>query len=309
MHELLHRLSAIRPLRDPVLIAGFSDHIGTTAASAISYLIEHWDAKPVAELDPDALFDFTALRPVVRLEDGKRVLQWPANRLYVASPAGGERDVVLLAGIEPHLRWRGFCEAIASFMHDVAATTSLTLGSYPGPTPHTRPVPLRLTTSDEGYGRTFGVEPTISNYVGSTGIVGVLNAHQRAQQFRNVSLSATTPFYVATDRNPHAMIALIEAIDRGFGTSTSVAKLRRHAAMLDRHAEEALRQSERLRELVRSLEQQFDGTAASPAARSETVSDLPSSGELIADLEAFLSQQRDAGSAGTNGRRSHEPGK
>src|SRR5438552_3865684 len=112
--------------------------MGTTAASAVSYLVEHWEAEPVAELDPDALFDFTALRPVVCFEDGKRVLQWPTNRLYVASPPGVGRDIVLLAGTEPHLQWRRFCEAIAAFMHEVAATTSLTLGSYPGPTPHTR---------------------------------------------------------------------------------------------------------------------------------------------------------------------------
>ncbi len=148
---ILHRLSDIRPLRDPVLIAGFSDHLGTTPASVIAYLIEQWHAAPVAEFDSDMLFDFTAQRPLVHIKDGEREVEWPTSRLYVASPLGAGRDVVLLAGIEPHFRWRAFCEATASFMREVGATTTLTLGSYPGRTPHTRAVPLRLTTSDEAF--------------------------------------------------------------------------------------------------------------------------------------------------------------
>jgi len=193
-------------------------------------------------------------------------------------------------------------------MREVGATTSLTLGSYPGRTPHTRAVPLRLTTSDEAYGRTFGVEPTVSHYEGPTGIVGVLNAHQRSQQFRNVSLSATTPFYVATDRNPHAMVALIEAVDRGLGASTSLATLLEHAARLDHHAEEAVTESEQLRELVQELEQQCDSSAELSSQR-EIAADLPSTDEVLADVEAFLSQQRDAGSAGTSEHRDRTPGR
>src|SRR5512141_680309 len=125
MHDLLRPLAEFRPLREPILIAGFADHAGTTAAAAASYLVERWDAQLVAEIDPEELFDFTIQRPFVRTEGGKRVLQWPTSRLYVASPAGAPRDVVLLVGVEPHLRWRAFCDAIVSFMHEVGATASL----------------------------------------------------------------------------------------------------------------------------------------------------------------------------------------
>jgi proteasome assembly chaperone (PAC2) family protein len=306
--DMLQRLSDIRPLHDPMLIAGFSDHLGATPAATMSYLVEHWGAELVAEFDPELLFDYTSERPVVRLQDGKRVLEWSANRLYVASPAGAGRDLLLLAGIEPQLRWRTFCEAIASFMHEVGATTSLTLGSYPGPTPHTRSVPLRLTTSDDAYGRTFGIEPTVSRYQGAMGIAGVLNIHQRSQQFRNVSLSAITPFYVAADRNPHAIIRLIEAIDRGLGITTPLATLRRQAAKLDASADEAVGESEQLRDLIRKLEQQADG-GDPPPAPNDIQFELPPGEEVVAEVEEFLSQQRDAGSPDPSGRRDRTPGK
>jgi proteasome assembly chaperone (PAC2) family protein len=294
MHDLLRPLAEVRPLRDPILIAGFADPAGSTAAAAVSYLVEQWNGQLVAEIDPEDLFDFTVRRPLVRLENGSRVVDWPTSRFYVASPAGASRDVILLVGVEPHLRWRGFCEAIVAFIHEVGVTASLTLGSYPAPTPHTRPVPLTLSSSDEAYGRSFGLEPTVSNYEGPTGIVGVLNA-RLAKGFRTASLSTRVPFYVGTEQHPRAMIALIEAIDHGLGTSTALAALREQAANLDREAGQALVQSEPLRVVVQSLEQRFDGNRdAMPMllASGEVSSDLPSSDQVIAGLEQFLRAQR-----------------
>jgi predicted ATP-grasp superfamily ATP-dependent carboligase len=297
MHDLLRPLAEVRPLRDPMFIAGFADHAGATASAAVSYLVDHWNAELVAEIDPEEFFDFTIRRPLARMENGKRVLQWPASRLYVASPPGATRDVVLLAGVEPHLRWRTFCDAIVAFMHEVGVTASLTLGCYSAPTPHTRPVPLRLSAPDEVYGRSFGLEPTVSSYEGPTGIVGVLNA-RLARAFRTASLSTMVPFYVGGEQNPRAMIALIDAIDHALGTSTPLARLREQATTLDREAEQALSQSEPLRAVVRSLEQRFDGIhGAIPLllAGGEFKSDLPSSDEVIAGLEQYLREQRGSG--------------
>ena len=304
MHTMLRPLSAIHPLQDPILVAGFADSAGTTAAATVAYLVEHWDATLLAEIDPEEFFDFTVWRPSVRLENGEPALQWPTSRLYVARPAGAARDVVLLAGIEPHLRWRTFCEVIASFMRAVGATTSLLLSSHPGTTPHTRPVPVRLFASDETYARTFGLEPTTATHEGPTGIVGALTVQQRAQGFCTAILSTLTPYYVPREQNPHAMIALVEAIDRSLGTASPLAALREHAATLDREAAQAVRQSEPLRTVVQALEQQFDGirgaTATLPAP-SQTASDLPSSDEVIAEIEQFLRQQRGPGASGPDG--------
>ena len=104
------RWTSIRKLRDPVFLAAFVGFTDTTggAAAAITYLIEQWDAKPLAEIDPEQFYDFTVQRPRVRLENGERVLDWPVNRFFVASPPGAGRDFVLLQGIEPHTRWKTF---------------------------------------------------------------------------------------------------------------------------------------------------------------------------------------------------------
>jgi predicted ATP-grasp superfamily ATP-dependent carboligase len=300
MHDLLRSVAEVRPLRDPILIAGFADHGGSTGASAVSYLVDRWQAQLVAEFDPEELFDFTVRRPFVSTSNGRREIGWPTNELYVASPTGASRDVVLLVGIEPHLRWRAFCDAVVAFMHEVGASASVTLAGYLAETPHTRPVPLRLSSSDEAFGRTFGLEPVVSQYEGPTGIVGVLN-NRLAGRFRAASLSTMIPFYAGPGPSPRAMIALIEAVDRGLGTSTPLAILREQAAVLDQEAEQAIGASEPFRTLVQSLELRFDGRRGSAPmllATGETGSDLPSSDVVIAGLEEFLREQR--GTAGAD---------
>src|SRR5262245_19051875 len=109
MHERLRPLDEVRPLRDPVLLAaltGWSDGSGV-AVSALDYLVQQWEAKPLADLDPEPFYDFTVQRPQTRLDDAdQRVLHWPRNWFYVASPPGASHDLLLFAGIAPHLRWR-----------------------------------------------------------------------------------------------------------------------------------------------------------------------------------------------------------
>ena len=65
------------------------------------------------ELDPDEYYDFQVNRPTVQLEDGEtRRITWPTTRFSVARLAGEDRDVILVRGLEPNMRWRGFCEEL-----------------------------------------------------------------------------------------------------------------------------------------------------------------------------------------------------
>ena len=46
-------------------------------------------------------------------------IEWPTTRLYVARPPGCPRDVVLLRGIEPNMRWRAFCAELLAAADDL----------------------------------------------------------------------------------------------------------------------------------------------------------------------------------------------
>src|ERR671930_1606204 len=110
----LHR----RPeLTRPVMIAAFRGwNDGAQAASlAAGYLAKTWGAERFADVDPEGFFDFQATRPHVSLVEGvTRRIDWPENAFFHARPAGLDRDVVLLIGVEPNLRWRAFGGLVVS---------------------------------------------------------------------------------------------------------------------------------------------------------------------------------------------------
>jgi proteasome assembly chaperone (PAC2) family protein len=293
MHEALRALDEIRPLRDPVLIAaftGFTDGPGA-ATHAVRTLTREWVATPFAEIDPERFFDFTVQRPRVRLQDGERVMDWPENRFYLASPDGADRDFLLFTGVEPHLRWRTFCEAVEDLLRETGSTMSITLGAQPAAVPHTRPMPVNLSASHSEFEDMFGLKAPVSRYQGQTGIVGVLNLHLRALGWRNASLWAMSPHYLTVGPNPHAGEGFIRLLDRAFGTSTSLQTLQEEAQQFDEQVAQVVAEAEEAQAYVRQLEEQYDANrpALPPGAPQGELPDAP---ELLDDLERFLREQR-----------------
>jgi hypothetical protein len=98
-----------------VLVAAFRGwNDGAQGASlAASFLAQAWSATRFADIDPEEFYDFQAVRPHVRLEEGiTRTIDWPENVFYSAAVPGTDRDAVILLGVEPNTRWRTFSAAI-----------------------------------------------------------------------------------------------------------------------------------------------------------------------------------------------------
>ena len=298
MHEHLRLLDEIRPLRDPVLLAAFSgwSDFGGAASSALEYIAKEWNAKDLAEIDPEPFFDFTVQRPLARLEGTERVIDWPSNRFLVASPPGAQHDFLLFRGSEPHLRWRTFHEVVESVMRAVGAETSVTIAAQPAAVPHTRPLPVTLSASEESWEEQFGLKVPESRYEGPTGIVGVLNVLQRQSGFRNASLWAQAPHYLTVGPNPKAVTALIRVIDRGFGISTPLHGFEEREERFEKEISEAIRDAGEASTYISALEQQYDSAlpGGPPLDEGGGASELPTSEELLGDLEQFLKRQRES---------------
>ncbi|HET6168428.1 MAG TPA: PAC2 family protein, partial [Marmoricola sp.] len=165
----------VHPLTRPVLISafeGWNDAAGA-ATGVIDHLIEVWGAQLVAAIDPEDFYDFQVNRPMVGTnDDGMRRITWPSTQLYVARPAGSKRDVVLLRGIEPNMRWRQFCAELLAAADELGVELVVTLGALLAETPHTRPIPVTGTATELDLDDRLKLEP--STYEGPTGIVGVL---------------------------------------------------------------------------------------------------------------------------------------
>ncbi len=296
MHEALQLAGELRPLERPVLIAAFSgwNDNGAAATHTMEYLIEQWAATPLATIDPEPFYDFTVQRPRVHLEGDERVLEWPQNRILTARPPGADRDFLLLQGVEPHLRWRTFTEIIADVMRATDCTTSVTLGAQPAGIPHTRPLPLNLSASHPDFEELFGLKAPASRYQGPTGIVGVMNLHHRALEWRNASLWALIPHYLTIGPNPNAAISLTRALDAAYHSRTPITPLETQAEEFLRQVKQAMSQSNDADAYVRQLEEQYDSNRPSVprALEAPRTEELPATEEILSDLENFFREGR-----------------
>src|SRR5579864_4784419 len=173
MSELI--VSSRPELRRPLLTAAFRgwNDGGQGATLGGGYLAKQWGAESFAEIDSENFYDFQAVRPQVSLEDGlTRKLEWPSNTFLHAPIPGLDRDLVILLGVEPNLRWKTYSRLVVGLAQELGVELVTTFGSLLADVPHTRPAPVSAAASDPSLVEEMGVEP--SRYEGPTGIVGIL---------------------------------------------------------------------------------------------------------------------------------------
>lgn len=273
-----------RPILErPVLIAGFRgwNDGGQGASLAAGYLARLWDAEQIADVDPEAFFDFQATRPHVKLVEGlTRQIDWPETVFYRARPEGLDRDVVLLLGIEPNLRWRAFTELITGYAEELGIELVVTLGSLLADIPHTRPSPVTGSASDAELVERLGLQA--SRYEGPTGIVGVLHDACKQHGLPSASLWAAVPHYVSLTPSPRAALALCERLGDILGIEIDVGELREASEGYVEQVSRAVAADADTQAYVEDLERRAD---------EFDEEDIPSGEALAAELTRFLRER------------------
>lgn len=284
-------------LRDPVLVAAFEgwNDAGDAASGAVEHLELCWDAEPLTEIDSEDYYDFQVTRPVVRMVDGvTREIQWPATRLSVCHPAGSDRDVVLLHGIEPNMRWRSFCGELLSIMDQLGVSTVVTLGALLADTAHTRPVPVTGTAPDPESATRYNVEQT--RYEGPTGITGVLQDACVRAGIPALSFWAAVPHYVSQPPNPKATIALLHRVEEVLDVEVPLVGLPEQAADWETTVTEMAEEDDEVIGYVRSLEERGDAETDMSDAVSKTDAE-----SIAAEFERYLRRRGPGEDGGPGG--------
>ena len=278
------QISSRPELERPILIGAFRgwNDGGQGASLATGYLAKLWEAKRFAEIDPENFFDFQATRPHVSLEEGlTRKIDWPTTVFYHARPPGMDRDVVLLLGMEPNLRWRTFSEMIVAFLNDLGVELVVTLGALLADVPHTRPCPVTGSATDQELVERLGL--SASRYEGPTGIVGVLHDACRQAGISSASLWAAVPHYVSLTPSPKAALALSGRLADLLGAEIDTTELAEASENYSEQVTEAVASDPDTAAYIEELEQRAD-TLAEEA-------DLPSGEALAAELTRFLRER------------------
>jgi proteasome assembly chaperone (PAC2) family protein len=265
---------------------GWND-AGEAATAALSYIKGSFDAQEVGGIDPEEFYDFTAVRPTVRLTEGSvREIEWPENSVSVAKVAGADGDLVLLQGVEPSLRWRRFTEDVISIARQLDVRMVITLGALLADVPHSRPVGVTGITSDEALVEELGFEPP--SYEGPTGIVGVIQRACAEEGVPAVSLWASVPHYVAASPNPKVALALVRAFEGAAGVAVDGGELEEAAEDYERQVTAAVASDPEVKAFVERLESAMDEVTAENPPDEES---LPSADTIARDFQRFLRQR------------------
>lgn len=273
----------VADLVDPVVIAAFEgwNDAAESASAVVDHLIEVWDARVVGAIDPEEFYDFQVNRPHVGTDlNGHRRITWPSTQIAIASPPELERDIILVRGIEPNMRWRQFCAEVLAACRELGGELVVTLGALLADTPHTRPIPISGTATEPDLVDRLKFEQ--STYEGPTGIVGVFQDACVRLDFGAVSYWAAVPHYVAQPPCPKASLALLGALEGMLECSIPLGELPEDAKAWERGVDELADEDEDVAEYVQALEETRD------------TSELPeASGEAIArEFERFLKRSR-----------------
>ncbi|MPZ99907.1 MAG: PAC2 family protein [Dehalococcoidia bacterium] len=282
-------------LRRPVLVTAFSgwNDAGEAATSAIRFMARRWRGKHFAEIDPEPYYDFTQVRPTVKLERGERVIEWPPNRFIGRKREDRDRDLVLLQGTEPHLAWHHYVDCVIEFCREYRVSAVVTLGALLSEVSHAHPVRVSGGSSDEELAAMLGLGPrTASRYEGPTGIVGVLGQALRDEGIPTASVWANMPFYVQRSPNPKGSLAILERLNSGFGLDMTLHDLEVFAARFDAQVAADLARNPELAEFARRLEDDSPDEDDEPAITPPEDVELPDAQSMVDELERFLRGQR-----------------
>src|SRR6476646_9984022 len=271
-------------LEHPVLIAalrGWNDG-GQGASRAGAYLAQAWAAEQFAEIDSEAFYDFQATRPMVSLVDGvTRQIDWPENIFLHAPLPGGGRDVILLLGVEPSLRWRTFSTHVAELAASFGVELVITLGSLLADVPHTRPAPVTGSATDPELIEQLGLQA--SRCEGPTGIVGVLHDACGHAGLKSASLWAAVPHYVSLTPSPRAAKALVDRLAELLEADVDTAELDEAAEAYSQQVSEAVAADAETSAYVEELERRVDEIAAEES--------IPSGDSIAAELTRYLRER------------------
>ena len=276
-------------LNEPVLVIGLEGWIdaGLGASTAMSTLLSTIPTEVLATFDTEYFIDQRARRPVVRIIDGVTTeLTWPEIQLRYGRDGDGA-DMLFLVGPEPDFHWSDFVDVVTDSAGRFDVRLTVGLGSFPAPTPHTRPVRV-IGTAPAQSAHLLSVVGTMAGEIEvPAGISAALELGFAEVDMDVITIWARVPHYVASMSYPQAAAALIDGLARISGLTLDASELRASADEVRQRVDDLITNNPDHGSMVEQLEQAADADEEHP------VEELPSGDELAAELERFLRGEAD----------------
>ena len=286
---ILHEEPDVKLPTMVVAFAGWPD-AAEAATGAVNYLVQKLETTKLAEIDHEEFYDFTVVRPRVRIDvSGERAVSWPTNEFYYATASDGPGSVLLFVGTEPSLRWRAFSRIMLEVAERCGVETVVSLGALNDAVPHTREPRVTGVASDSKTRDRLGeLGVHSSGYEGPTGIHTAFMEACTRKGLPVASLWGHNPHYLSSSTNPRISLALLVRLQSIADIGVDLEELRAAADAFGSELTKAIGDQTEIASYVTELEQQYDAALGSPG-------DIPSPAAMVEELEEFLRRQRHDG--------------
>jgi len=279
--------------RGPVLIhalEGFSD-AGHAIKLAAQHLRNTLDTELVASFAIDELLDYRSRRPLMTFKtDHFTHYEEPELSLFAMHDSVGT-PFLLLAGLEPDLRWERFLTAVRLLAERLGVRRVIGLGAIPMAVPHTRPITLTAHSNNKELIAEH--QPWVGEVQVPGSVSNLLEFRMSQHGYEVVGFTVHVPHYLAQTDYPAAAEVLLAEVAKTGGLQIPVEALDAAGAEIQQKINEQVESSTEVAQVVTALEHQYDAFAAAQENRSLLAhdEDLPSGDELGAEFERFLRQQ------------------
>ena len=278
-------------LRDPVMVIAFSgwNDAAEAASGAVEHLLSGWrdkndDVIPelIANVESEDFYDFQVNRPVVTIDESQiRSITWPSTQVFGMAIPSMDRDLVIVTGVEPSMKWKSFTSDLLDLADDLEVSLIVSLGSLLADTPHTRPITVTATGSHPSIANRLGV--SVSKYEGPTGILGIIQDGCMRRGIDAISLWAAVPHYASNAPSPKATLALINTLEEFLNIKIPLSDLPDKSDAWEREVNDLAADDSEIADYVKALEE------------SKDAAELPEvSGDTIAkEFERYLRRQQE----------------
>jgi proteasome assembly chaperone (PAC2) family protein len=268
--------------------SGWND-AAEAASGAVEHLLSGWrdkndDVLPelIANVESEDFYDFQVNRPVVSIDESEiRSITWPSTQVFGMVIPSMKRDLVIVTGVEPSMKWKSFTSDLLDLADDLEVSLIVSLGSLLADTPHTRPISVTGTGAHPSIANRLGV--SVSKYEGPTGILGIIQDGCMRRGIDAISLWAAVPHYASNAPSPKATLALINTLEEFLDIKIPLSDLPEKADAWEREVNDLAAEDSEIADYVKALEE------------SKDAAELPDvSGDTIArEFERYLRRQQE----------------
>ena len=243
--------------------SGWND-AGEAATGAVDHLLAAWQNETnevvpelIGDIESEEFYDLQVNRPHIVIDDSHiRSISWPTTEIFGLSIASFDRDLVIVKGVEPSMRWKSFTRELLDLADDLEVSLVVTLGSLLADVPHTRPISVSGSGAHPDIAQRLGVET--SRYEGPTGILGIIGDGCMRRGIDAVSLWAAIPHYASSSPSPKASLSLINALEDFLDIEIPSVDLPEAAEEWEKDVTEMATEDSDISEYVKALEDSKD---------------------------------------------------